>query len=369
MLYFCSSSASSGIRAVYTGRFVFKIEEISETHTLDRFASYVDQADYASLGEEMTHEAAHHQVFRFSGLGKQLVGLRFLARIAFARGQLEPVRTYYRMRTLYFLHSYEVHESLADQQTRMAQFLAREGRRAALPPLPYLDRKWIRNTDKCISQRLRGQGLYPSLGVRLLCGVLGMLAQYEMGVIVAPRPLHQQDTSPAVFGHKEVVHKRGLGGLFNAIFQPVQDDHWLLRHVKRGLQIFNVEGFFARLRGQTATFDEVDWTLVKFNAELDTIRAIYADPVDTRWRQHVDQEYQGLANYIIKKWELILRFAYAHQTGSSLQPTELPDAINFGIYELLDHLYEEHPLQRTLLTPNALNILHHTSGFFFYHGN
>ncbi|WP_438699887.1 hypothetical protein [Zoogloea sp.] len=261
MLYFWYQGGVA--RGVYSGRFAFHAllnEQGKNKVDYEQYRAHVDEVlsgvasdDAARLGEVVAHEFLHHEVFMCSWLGRVVVGMRFVARVLFLFGFKGFLDDYYRVRTIYFLFSYNLHERVVGRMERCGGSVRK------------MDRKAILLLDAAAVAVMRTRSVYPCFGARLLYWCLGWLAQRDFSVVVAA---HQRDGSVR---HEQSSSKSVLGGVFNSAFTDNYGDGFFVKWVKSVFRFVSVEALASKF-GRPLGADAVsEWARRKFLVEYDEI--------------------------------------------------------------------------------------------------
>lgn len=356
MLYY--TFAAGATKGIFSGRFVFKIHG-AEDGEATLLVDHVESSSLKEFGTVLTHEKAHHFASRYAPLGTYLVGLRFIARLAFAFGRNDWVESYYRKRTGYFALTYSFHEALIDRLVRLShkggmdQINVSEAKISAIRKL---DRRLVRSPFI---------NLYPLLP-------LFFHPLYRIGAMVTKEfaVIFSDQSRPGNAKLLEATTRAGNAGIFNAAFQPSKRDGPIVRLIKFARRATNIEGLSRFLGGKFVDDRILLWSQLKLQAEFDAVCDLF-------------QAVPPHKHY--EKFEILRRRA----TKGSLSPDEyfkkylttiLPFALKYSgrtpiyIHEEIHYLIEE--IVRSVksrdfssLSAAQAKLLSEAGGLFFYHGN
>lgn len=358
MLYYTLSSSSGATRGIFSGRFVFKIHGIEDGEAT-LLIDHVESSSLKQFGTVLTHEKAHHCASRFAPLGTYLVGLRFLARLAFALGRNDWVEGYYRKRTGYFALTYSFHEALIDRLVRRnhnGDLYRMAVSNVEVAAIRKLDRRLIQSPF--IS-------LYPILPLFFHpLYLIGAMVTKEFAVIFSD----QSRSGEANL--LEATTRAGYAGIFNAAFQPSRRDGPIVRLLKSVRRATNIEGL-SRLLGRKFIEDRILlWSQLKLQAEFDAINALFQPtPSHKRYgkfemlRRRAFNGSHSPDEYFRKYLTTILPFALKY---SGRIPIYIHEEIHYLIEEIIRSVKSR---DFSSLSSDQAKLLSEAGGLFFYHGN
>lgn len=349
MLYYTFADGST--KGIFSGRFTFKVHSPEDGNVAELIDS-IERSAGKYYGQTLNHERMHHRLSCNAPLGIQLVGLRFIARLAFAIGNHRLVSSYYEKRTRYFALSYRLHERLVDRLLRQQSNSYDSEKVGEL---------YIRAVRK-LDERIAG-GKCQIMAIRLgLSYSLGKLATREFGVILSD---HSNPEGPKL---REATSRNGQAGVFNAAFQPSKRDGLLIRIVKAARRAMNIEGL-SRFLGREFNGDRILlWTILKLQSEYLAMRKLFELPssASLRNRRIARQAIMGSSTpeeYFDRYLTVILPFALKYQ---GIPPISVVDDI-FSLKSALKRAVREEDF--SALTDTHRKHLSLAGGLFFYHGN
>ncbi len=344
------------LNAVYNGRFAFVpgVEPDSVRIALDQFKleapatdAEVDPRLKAALAEELFHS----RLFLLTRTGLLLVGLRWFARLFWgAFRSPSAVDWYYRLRAIYFVHSYTRKErAVAALFLRRDALLRTAAKRrltakeigSSMALLADLDRDVVR------SWRTRS-----SVAARTLLTLAGPVLRW-MGRQAAAYPtfIVQRPVGSDSLAESNV----SLGGFVNTAAWNGNRNATLAERIAG---FFSIERWAANRAG-----DDWNWTLIKFQAER-SARPLWAEARQSEISRGIEpRPWATFEEYVDEMALFVSNWAHVRDPN---WPWRLADAISALVKT---HSEDWLRLSRDLLGLNTDERKAKAVNFFFLHGN
>lgn len=340
--------AEGRVGGQFNGRFAFRASDDASPLPIATFQALANGALETWADRVLMHEFCHWKTFRHSKLGIELIGRRYHARRAFARGQLRPIVEYYTARTCYFFISYQCHEDVVSEIENEIKKISPQ--QIAAITLKDRQKLALRQTDE------EAQALIASFSVSRTA--VGRLVDYLRGLIVTRE--YGLQSYFAGSGNGAILQETSMtgptGGILNAAFDTLTPAKSkivrIIKSIRRSMNIEHRTGTFTKERLAL-------WCALKLQTEYATLTRIYSS--DNSKDQRVGCAESYFHRYLSQTVDFLLRHTL-----------EEPDSLRIKL--LTARLLECAKKYRSSVPDRAvvenLNQLDHAFLYFFFcHGN